>query len=333
MNIAVFDTDSSVRDIFSSVLQGHNLVFIDGPMNKENVAKCADCEVASIFVSSGCAREWMDAMPKLKLIAARSTGIDHIDTACAKEKGISIANVPRYGQHTVAEFAFALILALSRRICDASKQVREKGLFSTAGFEGFDLFGKTMGVLGTGAIGRSVVQIARGFGMRVLMMDKFPDAKLEDEHTKYVPLEQLYAESDIISVHVPFFPENYHLVGRDAFSKMKKGVLLINTARGDLVDTEALIDALKDGTVAGAGLDVLEGERALKDEIGLLKDTTSSDELKRDVRNHMLMEMPQVIITPHIAFYSREAYHEILSVSAENVKNFAEGKPSNVVSL
>lgn len=333
MKIAVFDTDERVREVFSSVLQGHNIAYMEGPVTKEGISAHADAEVVSVFVSSGCPREIIDGFPNLKLIIARSTGVDHIDCAYAKEKGIAVANVPRYGARTVAEFAFALILTLSRHIFDATRQVREEGSFRIATFEGFDLFGKTIGVVGTGAIGRNVATIAQGFGMRVLMMDKFPDQKLENEHAKYVPLEQLLAESDVVTLHVPYLPENHHLMNAEAFAKLKKGALMINTARGELIDTEALLEALKNGTVSGAGLDVLEGERGLKDEMSLVRGSESINDLKSLLRNHILMEMPNVIITPHIAFYSKEAYHEILSVSANNIKNFAEGKPSNLVGV
>lgn len=333
MKITVFDTDERVREVFSSVLQGHDVVYVDGPVTKESIAAHAESEVVSVFVSSGCPREIIDNFPKLKLIIARSTGVDHIDCAYAKEKGIAVANVPRYGARTVAEFAFALILTLSRHIFDATRQVKEDGSFRIASFEGFDLFGKTIGVVGTGAIGRSVVQIAGGFGMKVLMMDKFPDQKLESENAKYVPLDELLAQSDIVTLHVPYIPENHHLINADAIAKMKRGALLINTARGELVDTGALLEGLKSGTVGGAGLDVLEGERALKDEMALVRGSESIQDLKAVLRDHILMEMPQVIITPHIAFYSKEAYQEILSVSANNIKSFAEGRPTNLVGV
>lgn len=333
MKITVFDTDERVREVFSSVLSEHDITYVEGPATKETLAQYADSEVISVFVSSGCSRELIDALPKVKFIAARSTGVDHIDCVYAKEKGIAVANVPRYGARTVAEFAFALMLTLSRHIFDATRQVREDGSFRIATFEGFDLFGKTIGVVGTGAIGRSVVQIAQGFGMKVLMMDKFPNQQLEGESAKYVSLDELLAQSDIVTLHVPYIPENHHLMNAAAFSKLKKGALVINTARGELIDTEALLEALKSGVVGGAGLDVLEGERSLKDEMSLVRGSESIQDLKGLVRNHILMDMPQVIITPHIAFYSKEAYHEILSVSADNIKSFAGGKPTNVVNV
>lgn len=333
MNIVVFDSDAACRDILGAGLQDHAVTFVDGPLTDENARDHAGAEIVSVFISSGFPKERIDLFPNLKCIVTRSTGIDHIDVGYAKQKGIVVANVPRYGAHTVAEFAFALLLSLTRHIFSATLQVREEGSFDTKRFEGFDLYGKTIGVIGTGAIGRNVALIAQGFGMRVLMMDKFPDEKIVTERATYVPMDQLLAESDIVTLHVPYLPENHHLLNTEAFSKMKKGALVINTARGELIDTQALLEALKSGTVAGAGLDVLEDERALKDEMELVRGTESINDLKALIRNHMLIDMPQVIITPHIAFFSKEAYTEILTTSLNDVKNFCVGAPSNVIQV
>lgn len=331
MKVVVYDADQACKEEFSGI--PHEVVFVDGPANRDSLTMHADAEVVSIFVSSAFPRESIDLLPNLKCILARSTGVDHIDVTYAAEKGIVIANVPRYGSHTVAEFTFALLLSLTRHIFNASFQVREEGSFKTEKFEGFDLFGKTMGIIGTGAIGRNVAKIAEGFGMQVLLNDKFPDTSLENERATYVTFDELLERSDIVSLHVPYVPENHHLLNAEAFSKMKKGVLIINTARGELIDSEALLEALKSGVVAGAGLDVLEGERALKDEMELVRGSESIQDLKAILRNHMLIDMPQVLITPHIAFFSREAYREILATSVANLNAFAEGKPTNIVGV
>lgn len=331
MKIVIFDADAACREVFGESLAGHEVVYEDSPVSEEAAARHADAEVISVFVSSAVTKEIIENLPALKCIAARSTGVDHIAVAAAKERGIAVVNVPRYGARTVAEFAFALILTLSRRIFDAFYQVREEGSFKTGSLEGFDLFGKTIGVVGTGAIGRTVVGIAQGFGMKVLMFDVYPNAQLQGESATYVSMDELLAQSDIVTLHVPYTPENHHLLGRDAFSKIKKGAFVINTARGELVDTEALLDALKNGAVAGAGLDVLEGERALKDEMELVKGIETINELKMIIRDHVLIDTPRVVITPHIAFFSREAYREILSVSAGNIASFAAGTATNAV--
>ncbi|MEK7106981.1 MAG: NAD(P)-dependent oxidoreductase [Patescibacteria group bacterium] len=331
MKILVFDTDKETREILAPALKEHAVVFLEGPVSIKELAENADANVVSIFASSEFKKKQIDALPNLKCISTRSTGTDHIDVAYAKEKEITVCNVPRYGAHTVAEFAFALMLTLSRRIFEAFHQVREEGSFKTASLEGFNLFGKTLGVVGTGNIGRNVVGIAKGFGMKVLMFDHHPDTSLENEQARFVQFDELLAGSDIVTLHVPYTKENRYLLNKSAFAKMKRGAFVINTARGELIDTEALLDALKSGQVAGAGLDVLEEERILKDEIELVKGIESTNELKILIRDHALIDMPRVVITPHIAFFSREAYHEILEVTASNITNFAKGHATNVV--
>lgn len=330
MKVVVFDSDQACKEEFGQ-LTGHDVIFFDSPVSPVALAAHADADIVSIFVSSAFQKVSIDALPNLKCIAARSTGVDHIDVAYAAQKNISVVNVPRYGARTVAEFTFALLLALTRRIFDATFQVREEGSFKTGALEGFDLFGKTIGVIGTGAIGRNVVRIAQGFGMHVVMHDVVPDPTLSAEGGGYVSLDELVSRADIVTLHVPYTPANYHLLGTEAFAKMKKGALVINTARGELIDSEALLEALRNGTVAGAGLDVLEGERALKDEMELVHGSESIQDLKSVLRNHLLIDMPRVIITPHIAFFSREAYREILTTSVANITNFCAGTPSNLV--
>ncbi|MDO8522337.1 MAG: NAD(P)-dependent oxidoreductase [bacterium] len=331
MKVLIFSADDETRKIFAPVLKDHTVVYLEGVVSLDALKEHSDANVVSVFTSSEFKSTQMDALPNLKCITTRSTGFDHIDIAYAKEKGIVVCNVPKYGAHTVAEFAFALMLTLSRRIFEAFHQVREEGSFKTSALEGFNLFGKTLGVIGTGNIGRHVVGIARGFGMKVLMLDPHPDSSLQNEQAKYVSFDELLAGSDIVTLHVPYTKGNHYLLNEPAFAKMKRGAFVINTARGELIDTEALLDALKSGQVAGAGLDVLEEERVLKDEIELVKGIESIHDLKILIRDHALIDMPRVVITPHIAFFSREAYHEILEVTAANITNFAGGKPTNTI--
>lgn len=330
MKIVVFDADEACREEFTE-LSGHEIVFVEQPATEQTLREHADAEIVSVFVSSVLPKPSIDGLLDLKCIIARSTGVDHIDVVHAASRGILVCNVPRYGSHTVAEFTFALILTLSRRIFAAAFQVREEGNFKTEKLEGFDLFGKTIGIIGTGAIGRNVAKIAAGFGMSVLLHDTYPDHSLENENANYVELPELLAKSDIISLHVPYTAESRHLLDAKAFTMMKQGALVINTARGELVDSDALLEALKSGKVAGAGLDVLEGERGLKDEMELVRGSESIQDLKALLRNHMLIDMPQVVITPHIAFFSKEAYREILATSVANVQAFAAGTPQNIV--
>lgn len=333
MKVLVFGADDETRGIFTPVLKDHEVIYLEGVVSMEALVEHADADVVSLFTSSEFKKEQIDALPQLKCIATRSTGFDHIDIAYARKRGIVVCNVPRYGAHTVAEFAFALMLTLSRRIFEAFHQVREEGSFKTSALEGFNLFGKTLGVVGTGNIGRHVVGIAKGFGMKVLMFDHHPDKTLEGDNAKYVSFDELLAGSDIVTLHVPYTKENHYLLNTSAFAKMKRGSYVINTARGELIDTGALLDALKSGQVAGAGLDVLEEERILKDEIELVKGIQSIHDLKILIQDHALIDMPRVVITPHIAFFSREAYHEILEVTAANILSFSQGKPTNVVAL
>lgn len=331
MKILVFDSDETVRALFTEALSGHEIIFSDKPLHDDVLKIHPDAECLSVFVASTVSKEHLAQLSNLKLIVARSTGVDHIDVVAAHERGIIVSNVPRYGMHTVAEFTFALMLSLSRKICRAHTQIREEGDFHiTEPLEGFDLFGKTLGVIGTGAIGGTVVGIARGFGMEVRMCDVRERPELVSEHAHYVSRDELFATSDIITLHTPYTPENHHLLNADAFSKMKRGVVILNTARGELIETGALVEALQNGTVSGAGLDVLEGERALKDEAAATKNGTA-ELFKSLVQDHVLADMPNVIITPHIGFFSREAYREILAISVENILAFNKGCPQNIV--
>jgi len=305
-----------------------------GNLVEETINDAEDADVISVFVRSELRDDLLKQFSNLKLIATRSTGYDHIDISCAKDKGIDVVNVPTYGARTVAEFAFALMLALSRRAYEAYNELRTTGERDIAEFEGFDLVGKTLGVIGTGNIGKNIVRIARGFGMKVLAFDVKPDEVFAKElGFSYDSFENILAESDIVTLHVPLLDATRHMMNEKAFSQMKPGALLINTARGELVDTGALLKVLKSGHLAGAGLDVLEGERALGDELELLtSDVHDVKEIKTLMADHALIDMPNVIVTPHIAFNTREAKREILETTAQNIKAFVAGTPENTIS-
>jgi D-lactate dehydrogenase len=293
--------------------------------------KIGDAEILSVFIYSDLDATLLRRLPRLKMIATRSTGYDHIDTAFCREMGIIVSNVPSYGANTVAEHAFALILSLSRKIYPARERTLH-GDFSFHGLQGFDLLGKTLGVIGTGQIGRHVIRIANGFQMRVLAHDKRSDPGLAEVlGFRYVELEQLLSDSDVITLHCPLTPETRHLIGEAEFHSMKRGALLINTARGGLVDTEALLRALEAGAIGGAGLDVLEEEEAVREERQLLSKRFDERKLRSVIRNHILLKRDDVIITPHIAFNSREAVERILTTTVENIGAYLEGKPQNRV--
>lgn len=308
-------------------------VFYEGKLDKDNIPAEVGVDAISVFVNCAVTREVLEKFSNLKFIATRSTGYDHIDVAAAKEKGIVVASVPSYGENTVAEFAFALILALSRKICDAKCQVKEEGSFSRDRLQGFDLRGKTLGVVGTGRIGRHVVRMAKGFEMEVAAFDAFPDVKFAAEAGfEYKTLDEVLASSDIVTLHVPYMKETHHLINSGNIQKMKKGAYLINTARGSVVETDALVKALQGGGLAGAGLDVLEEEGAIEDEVNLLAGgKMEGHDMRTVLENHVLIDMPNVIITPHNAFNSREGLQRILDTTIENIKGFIQGQPVNIV--
>lgn len=329
MKILTFDATPIVREVFAAKLPGHEHVFYDESLCDASLQAHPDAEVVTMFVASRCTKEQLDMLPRLKMVALRSAGFDNIDLPHAKERGIIVSRVPKYGQHTVAEFAIGLMLMLTRKLYRAARRVHEEKSLSQEGLEGFDVFGKTLGVLGTGNIGRTVVGIAQGLGMEVLMYDMYPAKDLEGAHAKYVPIEELLARSDIVTVHVPYMPETHHLVNAQRIAGMKRGAYLINTARGELVDTDALVPALKSGQIGAAALDVLEAERDLKTEgeAGAATAETTQD----IAEDHELMGMDNVIITPHVAFYSAEANRDIQEISAGNVAAFIAGAPANTV--
>ena len=331
MKIVFFETMPGEEEYFrgsASLPRDCELVFFEDTLRPDTIASAAGADVVCVFVKSAVNKELIDSLAGVKLIITRSTGYDHLDWQYAASKGIRTANVSSYGAHTVAEFAFGLMLMLSRKLYQAYHQLREGMDFTQRELQGFDLNGKTLGVIGTGRIGRNAIAIARGFGMDVLAFDSYPDpAFAQAAKFPYVSLEQLLAKSDIVTIHAPFTPETHHLLGAEQFQQMKKGVLLINTARGEIINTEALIVALKDGTVAGAGLDVLEGERDLASEFELLaNDSTHAVDFRQLAADHLLIDLPNVIVTPHVAFNTREAMQEIMRVVAETIGNWATGK-------
>ena len=289
----------------------------------------AEYEVVSVFVYCEITRALIEQMPNLRLIATRSTGTDHIDLQAAREHGVAVCNVPEYGANTVAEHTFGLILGLSRKIYLAHNRVRNDN-FRLAGLRGFDLKEKTLGVVGAGAIGLHVIRIARALSMEVLAYDVRQSAILAEVlGFRYAPMEEVLAESDVISLHAPLTSTTRHMISRESLATMKRGVLIINTARGELIDTEALVDALDSGQVGGAGLDVFEGEEFVKEESVLLYEDREPPRELRPLR--ALLQRDNVIITPHMAFYSREALRRILDTTIDNILAFERGEPRNLM--
>jgi len=334
MKIYYFSNEAWEEEYVRAKLPNEDIVFNKGPLAAFPDLADQDAGILCVFMESPIGEAELARFPSLKLIATRSTGFDHIDLAATKARGIAVVNVPFYGENTVAEFAFALLLALSRRVIEADTRVRETGAFSQKDLRGFDLAGKTIGVVGTGHIGAHVIRMAQGFSMKVIGFDAFPNAELAQKFNfTYVLLEELLAASDIITIHVPYNKQTHHLINKENIGKIKKGAYLINTARGAIVETEALVEALKNGIIAGAGLDVLEEEGDMNDELALLSAPHPKEaELKIALENHYLINHPRVIVTPHIAFNTAEAVTRILDTTIENIKAFSSGSPTNVVS-
>jgi D-lactate dehydrogenase len=331
MRIAFFEVEDWEEEYLKGKLSGHQLKFSNEKLSLENAAQIKDFDALSVFIYSKIDEQIIQEIPNLKLVTTRSTGFDHIDLDVCKKRGITVCNVPSYGENTVAEHTFALILSLSRNMCKACIRRFEQD-FSIEGLEGFDLKGKTIGVVGTGQIGLHVIRIAKGFGMNVVAYDVRQNKLLSEVlEFEYVTLEDLLARSDVITLHVPYMKATHHLMNKDTFKLVKKGAILINTARGSIVDTEALIDALDKKILAGAGLDVFEGEEVIKEEKQLLYEPKNLEVLASLVKDHILLSKDNVVFTPHIAFYSKEALERILETTVENVAAFVSGKPQNVV--
>lgn len=302
------------------------LTFFEETLNNENSDLASKADVISPFIYSRIDSKIFTKTKNLKLIAARSTGFNHIDIKKAKELGISVCNVPYYGENTVAEHTFALILALSRNLHKAYVRTIRSD-FTLEGLRGFDLKDKTLGVIGAGSIGVHVIKIAKGFGMKVLAFDPRPNHILTELlDFKYVPLIKLLETSDIISLHAPYNQYTHHMINMNNINNVKKGALFINTARSGLIQPEALYYAVEKGVFGGAGLDVFEGEELLKEENQMLTKNVSVEHLEALLKRNILLKRENVIITPHMAFDSAEAIERIMDTTAENIINFFEGR-------
>lgn len=322
MKIVFFETKPWQEKYLKKKLKSYELEFYREPLTEDNANMAKDADVVSVFIYSTLDKNVLSLLKKIKMIATRSTGTDHIDSAYCNKKGIDVKNVPFYGENTVAEHTFALILSLSRKVHKSYVRTLDNN-FSNEGLTGFDLKGKTLGVVGGGHIGMHVVKIAKGFGMDVLVFDVNHDSLLEDVlDFRYAKLNDLLKNSDIISFHVPHNKHTHHLINNENIQYVKKGAILINTARGAIVDTEALLDALEKGKIGGAGLDVIEGEELIKEENQLLHSSDNIENWRTIVRDHKIFKMDNVVFTPHIGFNSEEALTRILDTTIENILGF-----------
>jgi D-lactate dehydrogenase len=302
-------------------------------VQEEKEKQFLEAEAVSTFIYSELNADVLARFKNLKLIATRSTGFDHIDLEYCRQNNITVCNVPTYADQTVAEHVFALLLGISHRIPEAVFRT-QRGNFSQQGLQGFDLYGKTLGVIGTGNIGRHVIGIARGFNMEVIAFDVKPDQEVASKlDFSYVNMDDLLSRSDIITLHVPGGKKTRHLISRQQFEKMKDGMVLINTARGEVVDVQALMEAIVHGKISAAGLDVLPEEPVLGEETELLRSIfVDRHNLDTLLAGHMLAHLSNVLITPHSAFNTREAVQRLLDTTVENIVAFARGEPQNVAS-
>lgn len=282
--------------------------------------------VISVFIYSQMKEKVLKELPNLKYLATRSTGVDHIDEAYCEKNGIGVGRVREYGTRTVAEYAWALILSVTKKVVVAHQAV-ENGEFTPEGLTGTDLFGHTLGVVGVGRIGLEVVKFGRAFGMKVLGVEKNVDEVFaKKHHFKVVDLETCLRESDVISMHVPSIPATHHLINKQNIKLMKPGSYLVNTCRGPVVESEALIWALNKGILAGAGLDVIEEEQIVENISVVTSKKIKREDLQHLVSYHMLRDRDDVVFTPHNAFNTRQAIGRIVKTTILNINNFLDGK-------
>jgi D-lactate dehydrogenase len=333
MKIVIFETEEWEQPAFEPLIHEHEVILLETKLTSENAVDYNDADIISTFIYSVLDENTLENFDHLQMIATRSTGFDHIPLDYCRKKEIIVANVPEYGDSTVAEHVFGLLLALSHNLVEAVDRTR-RGDFSLRGLRGFDLQGKTFGVIGTGSIGQHVIKIARGFDMDVIAFDVKQDQNLAQSlEFNYVIMDKLLEKSDVISLHVPANQHTYHLISDAEFEKMKEGVVIINTARGSVVHIEALARALSVGKVAAAGLDVLPEEPTIREESELLRSFYHEQHnLQTLLAGHVLLRLRNVIITPHSAFYTQEAIWRILDTTLENIQNYISGDPINVVS-
>ncbi len=303
MRIAIFELGKAGMEYIKPKLKGHNIMICEDPLNESNVNLAKDAEVLVTFIHSKISSNEIDQLKDLKLVCTMSSGFDHIDIDYCKKRGIKVATVPDYGNYCVAEYAFALILMLSKKIY---KTINFSKLGEDFGM-GFDLEGKTLGIFGAGRIGINVIKIAKAFDMNILVYDpNIEDEKAKELGFKPVNIDTLLSSSDIISLHCPCDKTNYRMINMKNIRKIKKGAIFVNTARGALVDTNALIYALEKGIISGAALDVLEDEDKI---IGG----------KTTLEYNKLLKMSNVILTYHNAYNTKESLKKIFNTTIENI--------------
>jgi D-lactate dehydrogenase len=345
MIIYIVEAEAAEEEFFRAELPGQDVRFVVG------LAEIGDdAEIVSSFGHIGIGADFLEAHPHLRCLAARSRSLERVDLHACRERGVVVSHVPDYGDATVAEHTFALILALSRRLREVMALSQDDEHFSYGAARGIDLCGKTLGIIGLGRVGQRVAALAHAFQMRVVGFD--PEEMTPEAATalgvEWMPFEDLLRAAHVISLHASLSPKTHHLLNRRAFARCRHGVLVVNTSRGPLIDTAALDEALESGQVGGAGLDVLEDERVLREPVskiiaGEIIDNLRSDAEPRDVQHgsrvrglHKLMMSDSllarhnVVFTPHVAFQSVETVRRLNAAAAANIRAFVAGKPANV---
>ncbi len=322
MKVAVFSTKSYDRQFFNIANEQHHheLIFLEPHLNHQTACLATDVSAICVFVNDEINKDTLETLASngLQLVALRCAGYNNVDVQAAKSLGIKLVRVPAYSPYAVAEHTVALILALNRKLHRAYNRVRE-GNFALEGLLGFDLHGRTIGIVGTGKIGKVVAQIMTGFGCQVLAYDLYPNVQCESIGVQYVDLSQLFTRSDIVTLHCPLTTETRHLVNKQAINQMKPHTMLINTGRGALIDTKAIIAALKSGQIGALGLDVYEQESELFFE-------DHSDQIIQDDIFARLMTFPNVMITGHQAFFTEDAMRAIAEVTLLNISQVEHGQ-------
>ncbi len=330
MKIAFFSAKNYEKKIFDSFNRkvNHKIVYLEPHLNEDTVTLAIGFNAVCVFVNDNLNANVVEALAGfgIKLIALRCAGYNNVDLETASRYGIKVVRVPAYSPYSVAEHTVALILALNRKIYKAYHRVRE-GNFALDGLLGYDLNGRTVGIIGTGKIGEVVAKIMKGFGCNILAFDHVQNKSCLEMGVKYISMESLFAESDLITLHCPLTKETHHLINSESLDKMKKGVVLINTSRGALIDTKAVIKALKSGKVGALGLDVYEEEG------DLFFEDQSGNVIQDDIFARLLT-FPNVVITGHQAFFTKEALDNIAETTVENLNEFEKsGASSNEISL
>ena len=334
IKLSIFDVDDKQKKLIIALFEDKNsykLIFHDKSLDINNAKYEGDTEGIAIFIQSNITKGILNHLTNLKVIATMSTGFDHIDLEACEQRNIKVCNVPAYGDNTVAEYAFGLVIALSRKFKPTFNRV-ERGIFNRSGLMGSDLKGKIIGLIGTGRIGSCMAKLGSAFGMEIVACDPKQDKKLEKEYgVNYTEIENLLQISDVISLHVPYNQTTHHLINSKTIKLLKPTALLVNTSRGKVVDTIAIVHALREGRIGGVALDTFEGEEVWIEEEFLRRDDLPAIPLQQAMESFFILRSERAILTPHNAFNTKEALDRILITSTENLKSYFTGNPKNVV--